>query len=113
MAVSFETERMDEKNAAVLHITGRLDAAALVDFEAALLPLAEDETLARIVLDGTALEYISSAGLRVFLKAIKAMDRRKAKLLGAAFNQQIASVLKMTGFLAYIELKPGVDDSLA
>lgn len=112
MAVSFTTERMDDKNAAVLKINGRLDAAALGDFEAALLPLAGDAALERIVLDGTNLEYIASAGLRVLLKAIKAMGKRKAKLLGAAFNPQIVSVLKMTGFLSYIELNDNAAECL-
>ncbi len=105
MAVAFTTERLDEKKAAVLKINGKLDASALGGFEAALLPLAEDAALERIVLDGTGLQYIASAGLRVLLKAIKSMGKRKARLFGAAFNQQIVSVLKMTGFLSYIDLR--------
>ncbi len=113
MAVVFTTERLDQRNAAVLRIKGRLDAAALSDFEAALLPLAEDAALDRVVLEGTDLEYIASAGLRVLLKAIKAMGKRKAKLLGAAFNPQIVSVLKMTGFLSYIDLKENAAEHLA
>lgn len=112
MAVIVETERVGD-GAAVVKIAGRLDAASIADFEAALLPLAEDAALGRVVLDGTRLDYVASAGLRVLLKAVKAMDQRKAKLLGAAFDPKIVAVLKMTGFLSYIEMRPGVAECLA
>ena len=97
----------------VLRLAGRLDASAMADFEAILLPHAENPTVARIVLEGTGMDYIASAGLRVLLKAVKAMMPRKAKLYGAGLGEPVTSVLKMTGFLSFIELRPGVSECLS
>ena len=110
LTVTLETPAED---VAVLRLAGRLDAAVMADFEKALLPHAENPAVARVVLEGTAMDYIASAGLRVLLKAVKAMAPRKAKLCGAGLTPAVASVLKMAGFLAFIELRPTVAECLA
>ena len=96
----------------VLRLSGRLDAAATLEFEAALLPLAENPATTRIILDGAGMDYVASAGLRTILKAIKALTPRKAKLYGAGFLPSVTSVLRMTGFLPFIELRPTVKECL-
>ncbi len=64
----------------------------------------------RVVWDIACMETLI-ANHKVQHASFQNMKENEAQI--ATFNQQIASVLKMTGFLAYIELKPGVDDSLA
>lgn len=88
---------------ATVRVEGRLDAAAAPEFEQILMPLAENPKVRRIVLDGERLEYIASAGLRVLLKAVKAMQPRRARILGTRFNESVTAVLDMTGFLAFID----------
>ena len=95
-----------------LRLAGRLDAAATADFEAVLLPHAENPSVRRLVIEGTAMDYVASAGLRSFLKAIKAMNPRQAKLLGAGFGPPVAAVLKMTGFLSFIDLRASLAECL-
>ena len=97
----------------VVRLAGRLDAESAADFEAALLPLAEDASVVRIALEGSGLVYVASAGLRVLVKAVKAMAPRRAKLAAAALPETVVSVLKMTGMLSFVAVHPTVDDCLA
>jgi len=106
------TAEIPAEGVALLRLAGRLDAAGMADFEAALLPHAENPAVQRVVLDGSGMDYVASAGLRVFLKAIKAMTPRKARLYGAGFGAPVVSVLRMTGFLPFIEMRGRIEECL-
>ena len=78
-----------------LKIVGRLDTTTAPALEAAV-----DGCIAgvqELILDCSALEYVSSAGLRVILKAQKQMNSQGAmKLTGV--NETIMEVFDITGF---------------
>ena len=88
-----------EKNitgtSAALKIIGRLDTTTAPELEATI-----DACIAGInelVLDCSALEYISSAGLRVILKAQKLMNTQGNMKL-THVNETIMEVFDITGF---------------
>lgn len=76
-------------------IIGRLDTTTAPELEAAIDScLADTQSL---VLDFHGLEYISSAGLRVLLKAQKSMAQKGSmKVLNV--NETIMEVFEITGF---------------
>ena len=112
MTLTMATETPAE-GVVLLRLTGRVDAAATMDFEAALLPHAENPAVTVVILDGAGMDYIASAGLRVLLNAVKALASRKAKLYGVGLHPSVASVLKVTGFLAFINLRATVAECLS
>ncbi len=63
------------------------------------------ENAASIVLDLEKLEYISSAGLRVLLKAQKAMKNEKSLKLKNVGNAAM-EVLEITGFADFLDIEP-------
>ena len=88
-----------EKNinaeAASLKIIGRLDTTTAPELEAAIDGCAAG--IKALVLDCSELEYVSSAGLRVILKAQKLMNAQGTmKLTGV--NETIMEVFDITGF---------------
>ena len=88
-----------EKNitgtSAALKIIGRLDTTTAPELEAAIDACAAG--INELVLDCTALEYVSSAGLRVILKAQKLMNTQgNMKLTNV--NETIMEVFDITGF---------------
>ena len=88
-----------EKNitgtSAVLKIIGRLDTTTAPELEAAIDGCAAN--IKELVLDCSELEYVSSAGLRVILKAQKLMNvQGNMKLTGV--NEAIMEVFDITGF---------------
>ena len=83
-------------------ISGRLDTQTAPELEKELdsiLPGTKDLTF-----DMTNLEYVSSAGLRVILKAQKAMNMQGSmKLTGV--NDSIMEVFDITGFLDILTIE--------
>ena len=79
----------------VLKIVGRLDTTTAPELEATIDGCAAD--IKDLVLDCSALEYISSAGLRVILKAQKLMNVRGSLKL-THVNETIMEVFDITGF---------------
>ena len=78
-----------------LKIVGRLDTSTAPALEAAVDSCATD--IKELILDCSALEYVSSAGLRVILKAQKQMNAQGSmKLIGV--NETIMEVFDITGF---------------
>ena len=78
-----------------LKIVGRLDTSTAPALEAAIDGFATD--IKELILDCNALEYLSSAGLRVILKAQKQMNAQGSmKLIGV--NETIMEVFDITGF---------------
>lgn len=80
---------------AVLALEGRLDTVTAPELEKELqeiLPEAEDLTL-----DFSALEYISSAGLRVLLSAHKVMSRKGGMKIRNV-SEIVREVFDVTGF---------------
>jgi uncharacterized protein (TIGR02172 family) len=77
-------------------LTGRLDAATapalgeLVDRQL--------EGIAQLVLDFDGLDYVSSAGLRVILKAHRKMRAAHGSMVVRNVSQTIVSIFEMTGF---------------
>ena len=85
-----------------LKIIGRLDTTTAPELEAAI-----DGAIAglkELVLDCSALEYVSSAGLRVILKAQKAMAAKGGmKLLHV--NETIMEIFEITGFSDILDIE--------
>ena len=61
-----------------------------------------------LVLDFSALEYTSSAGLRVLLVITKKMKALQGKFCIAALNERIREVVESAGFTAILQIQPDV-----
>ena len=81
--------------AATLKIVGRLDTTTAPELEATIDSCAAG--IKELVLDCSALEYVSSAGLRVILKAQKLMNAQGTMKL-THVNETIMEVFDITGF---------------
>lgn len=74
---------------------GRLDTTTAPQLETEIRDALEGVT--ELILDFTALEYISSAGLRVVLSAQKAMNKQ-GRMVVRGVNEYVMDVLEVTGF---------------
>lgn len=85
------------KNGSVLSLAveGRLDTTTAPRLEAELRQSIGG--VERLELDLAALEYISSAGLRVLLSARKVMNRQGEMVLRNV-NETVMEILEVTGF---------------
>ena len=82
-------------------LEGRLDTTTAPDLEKEVQESLDGVT--SLVFDLTALEYISSAGLRVLLSAQKIMNKQgEMKITGA--NEAIMEVFEVTGFIDILNI---------
>ena len=95
-------EKKINGEALTLIVSGRLDTQTAPELESeldAVLP-----GLKELTFDMTNLEYVSSAGLRVILKAQKVMNTQGSmKLTGV--NDSIMEVFDITGFLDILTIE--------
>lgn len=94
-------ERKEKNNELVLVLGGRLDTTTAPMLEAELGNLTG---VNKLVMDFEALEYLSSAGLRVLLLAQKKMGRR-GNMVVRHVNDTIAEIFEITGFAAILTIE--------
>ena len=88
-------EKECNANVNTLKVVGRLDTTTAPALEAAVTEVIG--SCDQLVLDFAGLEYISSAGLRVILKAQKAMNAKGGMKLQHV-NETIMEIFEITGF---------------
>ena len=95
-------EKTTDGTAAMLSLTGSLDAMTADELGAAVAALGKDVT--DLVLDLQKLEYVSSAGLRQFALAQKAMEERDGSFSLVRVPAFVREVLTMTGLIGHMEV---------
>ena len=96
----------------ILRPVGRLDSSSSPELERVLT---EHLTagVQRLVFDFSALEYISSAGLRVVLLAAKKLRVTRGKMALAGLQDIVREVFDMSGFLALFIVTATLDEACA
>ncbi len=86
-----------EPNALVLTVSGRMDAVTAPEFEKSVSELiAQGEK--NFLIDLSALEYISSAGLRSILASAKRLKEQNGKLVFSGLQGHVKEVFSISGF---------------
>jgi anti-sigma B factor antagonist len=94
-------------------------ASIVGELDGQTAPIAQDQILdligpeARILLDMTRLEFMSSAGARTLLLIYRHIQANNGGVVLAGLIPEIADMLSATGFLDYFEVVETVDDGLA
>ena len=91
----------NESDIAIIAIKGRLDAVTVPQLEEQLTRWFEQPGT-KLIFDLDGLEYISSAGLRVFLATAKKMKARDGKMGMARLRENVKDVFTISGFIALI-----------
>jgi len=92
-----------EGSVVVLEVSGRVDAGTAGAFEEKVLGLIAGGTN-RLVVDGSKLAYISSAGLRVFLMAAKRLTPPAGFFAVGALQAQVREVFDIAGFSSVLSI---------
>lgn len=84
-------------------MTGRLDTTTAPELEAELAD--ELSAVKELVFDLSGLEYVSSAGLRVFLMTQKQMNRQGSTMIVKNVAPEIKEVFDLTGFSDFLTIQ--------
>lgn len=81
----------------IIEIFGRMDSISSKEIEERLISLIE-QNKDKIIIDLSAVDYISSVGLRVLLSALKKQKERDGSIKLASLQPFVRDIFKMTGF---------------
>ncbi len=95
-----ELKIVEENGIVTIFVEGQLDTTTFSDFEAALKPYLNSP--GKLVLDFEDLEYLSSAGLRVILRAQQKTEELNGSLVIRNSNEEVMEVFEITGFADFL-----------
>jgi len=95
----------------IFKLNGRLDSNTSQGFEKKIFQAIDDGSKSMII-DFKDLEYISSAGLRVILKATKALKREEGKMMLCDMQDYVKEVFEIAGFDSFLLIVGSMDDAL-
>ena len=106
-------EIIEEKHEAIsiFKLNGRLDSNTSQGFEKKIFDAISDGSKNMIV-DFKDLDYISSAGLRVILKATKALNREEGKIMLCSMQDYVKEVFEIAGFDSFLPIVGTMDEAL-
>ena len=96
---------------AIMQIKGRVDSESAPELDSALTNLL-DSNKSKIVLNLQAVEYLSSAGLRALVKALKSAKSAGGDLHLASVSEPIEVVLRTVGMLQLFEMYLSEQDAV-
>ena len=98
-------------NVLILRLMGKLDASTSKALEDTILPhIASGQD--RLVVELSQLDYISSAGLRVFLLAAKRMNEAQGKMILCSLKDSVKQVFDIAGFSSFLTLAGSIEEAI-
>jgi anti-anti-sigma factor len=102
------------ETASVAIVTGRIDFNSATEFQAQLeAALAAVPVPGALIVDSSALEYVSSAGLRAFLLGARGAQRAGVAFALCALQPAVREVFELSGFSRIIAVHPDRGTALA
>ena len=93
----------------VVRVSGRLDATTAPELDQAVMQII-DQGKRKMAFDLTHLEYVSSAGLRIFLVVAKKLKGLDGELSLAGLQGNIKEVLEISGFPSILPCYESMND---
>lgn len=89
-------KRLQEDGADVVALVGEIDASSSIDLDLAIAK-SVGENFTKILVDCSALEYISSAGLGVFMSYIEEFKEKNITMVLFGMNEKVSNTFEILG----------------
>lgn len=107
-----EITESKQDNTAILQLKGRLDVTTTPDLEKKITDMLEAGEK-NFLIDMESLDYISSAGLRIFLVLLKKTKAISGKVVLCALQEHVHEVFEVSGFTSIFTICSDVDEGLS
>lgn len=94
----------------VVEMAGDVDSNTAPQAQERILPLAQPGS--KILLDMSAVGYMSSAGLRMLLSMYRQVARQNGSMVLMGLAEEIKDTMSITGFLNFFTIRDTVDEGL-
>ncbi|MDX1412099.1 MAG: STAS domain-containing protein [Nitrospirales bacterium] len=105
-----EIDEEKKEGVVILSLNGRLDALTAKGLEKKFFSLLESQEK-HFAINFCQLDYISSGGLRVLLKAAKVLKKDNGKIVLYALKDPIKEIFEIAGFVTLFPIYP--DEAVA
>ena len=92
-----------ENDIYIFKVNGRLDSNTSHELEEKIFGAIKNESY-KMIVDFEGLDYISSAGLRVILKASKALKRSEGSIVLCSMQDYVKEVFEIAGFDVFLPI---------
>ena len=99
--ITMKINKTTENNTIILAVEGRIDTTTAPQLEAEVK--SSDESAECIVIDFSNVEYISSAGLRIFLTILQNTQEKGGHVYIKGISDDVRAVFALTGFINIFE----------
>jgi anti-sigma B factor antagonist len=106
-----DIETREQDGVAVVSIDGEIDSKTAPEAQEKLIPFVEKHS--RIVMDLSAVTFMSSAGLRMMLLIYRHATAQDGKVALVGLSEQIKDTMDATGFLDFFELCDTIENAVA
>src|SRR5688572_11292718 len=107
-----EIKTQNQQEVSIIKLTGELDASNAVLVDQELLRII-NKNPRQIWIDGTAISYISSAGLGVFLSHLNTFEKQEINLVFFGLNAKIRNIFNILGLDAIVQILPDLETTIA
>ena len=103
-------KRLQENGNDIIAIIGEIDASSSIELD---LTIAKSvgEGFTKILIDCTALEYISSAGLGVFMSYIEEFQDKNVKMVLFGMKEKVANTFAILGLADLLHIRMSKDEA--
>lgn len=102
---------IEENNISIIKISGFLDANTAPSLEQMIDSILKENKF-KIIVDFEKLDYISSAGLGVFMSQIEEIRENKGDLKLCNMQQKVYSVFELLGFPMLFEICDNINECI-
>jgi anti-sigma B factor antagonist len=99
------------QDVAIMSVKGRVDSNTAPELDSALANLLDSDRN-KIILNLEAVEYLSSAGLRALVRALKDAQASGGDLRLASVSQPIEVILRTVGMLQMFKMYPSEQEAI-
>jgi anti-sigma B factor antagonist len=96
-------KRIQEDGADVIVLIGEIDASSSIELDLAIAK-SVGEGFSKILIDCSSLDYISSAGLGVFMSYIEEFKDRQVKMVLFGMNDKVANTFSILGLNELLQI---------
>ncbi|GMU85715.1 MAG: anti-sigma factor antagonist [Ignavibacteriales bacterium] len=102
-----------ENTVRIISLSGRLDIINAEAFENTIIEYIDNLNENKMLIDCESLSFISSAGLRVFMIALKKMKAKLGKLVLTGMNDSNRKVFQITGYEKLFTIAESKEEGLS
>jgi anti-sigma B factor antagonist len=104
-------KRLQENGADIIAVIGEIDASSSIELDLAIAK-SVGEGFKKVLVDCHALEYISSAGLGVFMSYIEEFRDKKIQMVLFGLKEKVANTFEILGLADLLHIRESKSEAL-